>query len=77
MPRVRVAKSDPPETMEVMAQHIASISRMAREMRDGRLAEEAVVILLHHKTKVPMKAIRVILNGLRQLESWYLKREKR
>ena len=71
MSKVKVQKSDPPETKAVLAEAIVKIGSALRELTQVGLNEDAIVVLLHHKTKVPMKQIRIIFDGLRQLEGWY------
>lgn len=73
MGRISVKKSDPPESKEVLAEAIVKIGKAAQQLRDSGLNEEAIIILLHHKTRVGMGHIKSVLEGLRQLEAWYCK----
>lgn len=68
---IRVQKSDPPESKTVLASAIVKIGSALKELHRSGLNEEAIVVLLHHKTKVPMGQIRTIFDGLRRLEGWY------
>lgn len=69
--RIKVTKSDPPESTEVLAEAIVKIGKAADDLRRSGLNEEAIVVLLNDKTKVGKPAIRTVLGGLRQLRSWY------
>ena len=69
--KVKVQKSDPPESKVVLADAIVKIGFAMRELTQIGLNEDAIVVLLHHKTKVPMKQIRIIFDGLKQLQGWY------
>lgn len=48
--QVRVKKSEPPESTEIMAEAIVKISRGFQRLMDGGLTEEAIVVLIQHKT---------------------------
>jgi hypothetical protein len=75
MPRLKVKQTEPPQPVEVMAEAIVKIGDAMRKIDRSRLNQEAIVVLLQHKTKVSQKQIKLVLNGLRQLEGWYLKRK--
>ena len=72
MARIRVKKNaDNPETTEVLAEAVVRIGKAAKALHDSGLNEDAIVVLLHDKTKLSKSAIRTVLDGLRQLEGWY------
>ena len=71
--RISVTKSEPAETTEVLAKHIVAISEGITAMLNGPLTEDAIIVLLHRKTKVGMTDIYNVLHGLRQLRGWYVK----
>ena len=71
MTRIRVEKSDPPETKAVLAEAIVRIGEAAEALRASGLNEKAIVVLLNYATKVSQRDIRLILDGLRQLRGWY------
>ena len=73
MAKIKVTKSDPPESKEVLADAIVKIGEAANQLRKSGLNEKAIVVLLSHKTKISMSDIRAVLNGLRQLRAWYCK----
>jgi hypothetical protein len=60
-----------PEPKEVLAAAIIKIGEAADSLRKSGLNEEAITILLHAKTNVPKRDIKLILDGLRRLRGWY------
>lgn len=68
---IKVKKSDPPESKEVLAESIVNIGKACEKLHNSGLNEEAIIILLHDKTRIGKKDIKTILDGLRRLESWY------
>lgn len=79
MSKIKVKKSDPPETKEVLADAIVRISEGFEKLQKSGLNERAIIALLHDATKIGKPAIRDVLAGLRQLKGWYCqgKGEKR
>lgn len=69
--RITVTKSEPPESTEVLASAIVKIGDACEALRKSGLNEQAIVVLLVHKTKVGVREVRAVLNGLRQLRGWY------
>lgn len=69
--RIRVDKGDPPVSTTVLAASIVQISRALDELRLSGLNEDAIIVLLHDKTRLAKRDIRTVLDGLRQLEGWY------
>lgn len=69
--RIRIEQTNPPKPRVVLAEAVENIGKAAKELHDSGLNEEAVVILLHHKTKIGMRQIQTVLDGLRQLQGWY------
>lgn len=72
MADIKVVK-DPnnPEPKEVLAAAIIKIGDAAEELRKSGLNEEAITILLHAKTNVPKRDIKIIFDGLRRMRGWY------
>lgn len=68
---MKVKKSNPPESKEVLASAIVKMGESLDALRQSGLNEDAIIILLHHKTKVGMRDIKIIFNGLRRLKGWY------
>jgi len=69
--RIRVTKSDPPESKQVLAKAIVDIGRAAKRLHLSGLNQKGVIALLHDGTKVPKGTIKTVLDGMRQLENWY------
>lgn len=72
MPRINI-KKDPeqPESKEVLAEAIIRIGEAMDALKKSGLNEQAIVVLLHHETKIPMRDIRVVFAGMRQLRGRY------
>ncbi|WP_027533838.1 hypothetical protein [Bradyrhizobium sp. WSM3983] len=72
MARISV-KKDPaqPERKEVLAEAIVRIGEALESLKKSGLNEHAIVVLLHHETKISMRDIRVVFAGLRQLRGRY------
>ncbi len=73
MSTIRVKKSDPPESKEVLASAIVKISKALEDLQRSGLNEEAIIVLLRDKTKVGKRDIQIIFNGLRRMKGWYCK----
>lgn len=71
--RVRVAKSEPPESKEILAEAIVNIGNASKKLLASGINKKAVIILLQAQTKVPQRDIRLVLDALPQLERWYCK----
>jgi hypothetical protein len=72
MGKIKIKKSeDKPETKEVLADAIVRIGRGFAELHRSGLNREAIVVLLHSKTRISKSDIYTILDGLEQLEGWY------
>lgn len=62
------------KTFEEVADAIVAIGNAAKSLTRSRLNRKALVILLHHSCKMPMKDIERVLDGLANLEATYLKK---
>lgn len=71
MPRIKVQKSDPPESKVVLAEAIVNIGNAAKKLSESGLNEKAVIILLQAETKLSRRDIKLILDSLKQLQRWY------
>ncbi len=69
--RIRVKKSDPPESKEILAEAIVNIGAAAKKLEASGLNKRAIIILLQAKTKLSQKDIKLVLDSLTQLEGWY------
>jgi hypothetical protein len=74
MAQVRVIKSDPPETKEILAEAIVSIGNAAKKLQASGLNKRAIVILLQAETKLPQRDITTVLDALPRLEGWYCRK---
>ena len=71
MTRVRVTKSDPPESQEILAEAIVRIGSGLKALRASGLNEKAIIVLVHDQTKIAKKTIKAVFDALRRLEGWY------
>lgn len=70
---VKVKKSEPPESTEILASAIVSIGKAAAKLLKSGINTKAIVVLLHYETKISMRDINTILDSLKRLETWYCK----
>ena len=68
-----VKPGDDPPPPEVIAQSIVDIAAGMKRLNAGRLNRNALVLLLHHASRVGMRDIERVLEGLDSLERLYLK----
>ena len=68
---VRVKKSDPPESTEILADAIVRISKALDKLSESGLNRNAIVILIQAQTKIPKRDIRAILDAQKRLAGWY------
>lgn len=61
---------------EMMVEEIRKVAKAASELANSKLNPETIEILIHHKTKISKKNIRLVLNTAAQLDTIYLKKEK-
>lgn len=72
MKRIRVQHpKDGKVSKTVLAEAIMDIGKAAKKLHDSGLNEDAVITLLADKTRLGKRDIKTVLDGLRQLESWY------
>lgn len=70
-PNIKITKSDPPESKELLAASIVKISEGFQALLDSGLNRGAIEVLLHEKTRVGKRDIRLVLDGLKKLRGWY------
>lgn len=70
---VKVTKSEPPESTEILAAAIVRISEGVQKLRDSGINEKGIVALLHDATGLPKGTIQNVLDAQRRLASWYCK----
>lgn len=68
---VRIIKSDPPETTEILAEAITRIGDSVSKLNASGINRKAIEVLLHDATKVNKTDIRTILDALPRLRGWY------
>lgn len=68
---VKVKKSEPPESKEILAEAIVRIGSAMEALSRSGLNEDAIVVLVHHSTKISKKQINTVFAALRQLQGWY------
>jgi hypothetical protein len=71
--RISVQQSDPPKPKVVLAEAIEAIGKASRDLSESGLNQDAIVTLLVHKTKISRRDITTVLDGMKQLRSWYCK----
>ena len=71
--QVKVKKSEPPESKEVLAEAIVNIGSVVKKLNANGMNKKAMVVLIHDFTRVPKGQIITILDSLPQLERWYCK----
>jgi hypothetical protein len=70
----RVAHGEPPIPTEVLAESIVELSQGMHKLREGRLNDKAIGLLLSHSTGLGQRECLNVLNALGELEEKYLKK---
>ncbi len=86
MAKIKVIKNkEKPETVPVLAEAIVKISEAMEKLSNSDLNERAIIVLIidacgtcigsntYNKRKPTRKEIKAILDGMRQLKTWYCK----
>lgn len=74
MARVSVKKSeDKPESKEVLASAIVKIGDAMDSLLKSGINRRAIVVLIQHETKLPMRSINDVIDAMKQLKCWYCK----
>jgi len=68
---IKVVKSDPPETKQVLAEAVTRISEGFAALEKSGLNRKAIIILIQAETKLPLRDIRLVLDALPRLKGWY------
>ncbi len=71
MTSVRVVKSDPPESKEILAEAIVRLGDSVRKLDESGLNHKAIVLLLQDATKLPKRDIELVLSSIPRLKAWY------
>jgi hypothetical protein len=75
--KVPVIQQDPERPVEVpiLAQAILDISNGAKKALSSGLSRKAIIVLIHHHSKIPMRDVEIVLNNITSLqETWLQKR---
>lgn len=68
------AVPDNPVPAEVMEQAIVEIGKAMKRINETRLTRRAIVVLIHHHSKVALGTVELVLNNLDALEDTWLKK---
>jgi hypothetical protein len=68
---VRVKKSNPPESTEILADAIVRISEALDKLSASGLNRNAIVILIQARTKMAKREIEAVLDAQKRLAGWY------
>ena len=71
MANVKIVKSDPPETKEILADAIIRISDGFTALQKSGLNMRAIILLIKDQTNLPMRDIELVLKTLPRLKGWY------
>lgn len=73
-----IVKQNPEAEMptEVLAEHIAAIAEGVRQLRNGRLNDRALILLIRHAVTptISAQAVKDVLTGIENLEAAYLRK---
>lgn len=61
------------EKLEMVRDEIRKLTKAIRKFRDGPLNEKAILVLLSNVTKLPQSTISKVLDGVEDLEDFFLK----
>lgn len=64
---------DEVKKIAAIAEGVVKMSKAMKAIEEGPLKRETIVVLIHHDTKLSMKAINKVLTSLSQLEELYVK----
>lgn len=68
---IKISKSTPPESKEILAEAITRISESFAKLSASGLNREAIIVLVHDHTKISKRDIKLILDSLSRLRGWY------
>ena len=68
---IKVKKSDPPESTEMLADSIVRISDALTNLEASGVNRKAIVILIQAATKVSRRDIEAVLDAQKRLAGWY------
>lgn len=68
---VKLIKSTPPESKEILAEAIIRISESFAKLSASGLNRDAIMVLIHDQTKISKRDIKLVLDSLTRLRGWY------
>lgn len=71
MTNIKVVKSNPPQSREILAEAITRIGDAAAALKANGLNQKAIILLLNDATGIGKKDIALILDALPRLRGWY------
>lgn len=81
-PAVRVKQPEPPAepiATEIIATSIVEISAAMKKIRDGRLTDGAIVLLIQDacggKSRISRETVKEVLDAIENLEAMYTKKK--
>jgi hypothetical protein len=74
-PKITQSETEP-VAPEIMARSIEEIAKAMKTLSATRLKRDAVIILIHARSKVGKREIELVLNNLEELEQIWLKPKK-
>jgi len=76
--KVPVIQQDPENIIEtpVLAQAIVDISKSVRKALSSGLTRKAIIVLIAHTSKMPMRDIDIVINNIEDLERTWLTKNK-
>ena len=72
MPTI-IQNPDAPVEESVLATAITKISESVQALQKSGLNQDAIIVLLHDRTKLPKKTLLTVLSGLASLKRAYTK----
>lgn len=68
---------NPEMLIDNLPEAIEKLATALKKLTDSRLREDTIVLLLHDKTKISKRDIKIILGAMDRLEEVYLKPKKK
>lgn len=70
---IKIEQEEEKVPAKILAAAIVELGQAMKKLSQAKLKRETVVVLIHHKTKIPMYQIELVMNNLEQLEEIWLK----
>lgn len=73
-PEIKVTtKEEAMPDLEILAEHIKQLSELGKKLKNSKLKENTILLLIKDHTGIPKHQIKRILDALPELEKIYLK----